>query len=195
LKVVLATQNKGKIKEFDAMFNDTDINISTFDSSVEEDCCTFEGNALKKALAAMKQSGCIAMADDSGLEVDALNGEPGVLSARFAGKNANDEQNNALLLQKMENKQHRTARFVCVIAIAFLNMDVLISRGECEGVITAEKIGQGGFGYDSVFYIPQEKKTFAELSMKEKNKISHRAKAMKRMKEQINNYMGVSDGK
>lgn len=190
MDVVLATQNKGKIKEFKTMFEKTDFEVKTLDLSVVEDCETFEGNAIKKALAAMRKSGCVSIADDSGLEVDALKGQPGVRSARFAGEHATDEQNNELLLKKMAGHKQRTARFICVIAVAFPNMDVLISRGECEGVILTEKKGTEGFGYDPVFYIPEKQMTFGELPIDEKNKISHRSKALNLTKKQIEEYFG-----
>ncbi len=146
----------------------------------EETGATFEENALIKALAAHEYTGLPCLADDSGLAVDALEGAPGVYSARFAGENANDAANNALLLEKLSGlpEKQRTARFVSVIALALPEREPLLFRGECEGFILDEPRGEGGFGYDPVFFSRDLGKSFAEASGAEKNRISHRGRAL-----------------
>jgi XTP/dITP diphosphohydrolase len=146
---------------------------------VEETGSSLEQNAISKATAYARLSGLITLADDSGLEVDALGGEPGPLSRRYAGDNVTDEERNNFLLAKLSNIpwQKRTARFRCVIAIATPEGRVGIGEGECEGLIAYVAKGEGGFGYDPIFYLPDHGKHMAELTLEEKNRISHRAKA------------------
>jgi len=146
-----------------------------------EDGVTFEQNAVKKAVEVSKYTGLLAMADDSGLEVDFLGDKPGVYSARFAGDNATNEENNKKLLEMMKGVkwENRTARFKCVMAICIPNKKVYTAEGVCDGYILDEPRGDKGFGYDPLFYYPEFKKTFAELDMHEKNKVSHRSKAFK----------------
>ncbi len=155
---------------------------------------TFEENARQKAVAYARASKLPTLADDSGLEVDALHGEPGVRSRRFAGEHASDEERIALLLERLKGVEwdKRTARFVCVMAVAGGQNKVHISKGECRGVIAFEPRGRGGFGYDPVFYLPELGKTMAELSPEMKNRISHRARAAAGVRE-ILERLAVSD--
>ncbi|ABO51189.1 non-canonical purine NTP pyrophosphatase, rdgB/HAM1 family [Desulforamulus reducens MI-1] len=193
MKLVLATNNKGKVKELAELLKPCGyqvVSIGEFPgfTEVEEDGNTFADNAIKKALAAAEFTGELALADDSGLEVDALKGAPGVYSARFAGEPKDDTANNAKLLSLLEGvpQDHRTARFRCVIAIAEPNGRIHTAEGSCEGVILRELKGEGGFGYDPLFYVPEYKQTFAELDMEKKNSISHRGKALKKAMEILN---------
>jgi len=185
-RVLMATRNKGKITELRENLKNLDIDILTLDEIedmpiLEEKGATFLENAVSKARTAAKISGLLTIADDSGLEVDALNGQPGVYSARFAGEPADDMENNQKLLHLMKGLTYekRTARFICVIAIAFPDGSIHSAEGKCEGIILEELRGSGGFGYDPLFYIPNMEKTFAELNLDEKNSISHRGKALR----------------
>lgn len=192
MKLIIASNNNKKINElksilsvyFDDMFSlkEADILHETI-----EDKLTFEENALKKAREIMQLSGCAALADDSGLEVDALNGAPGVLSARFAGEHGNDEKNNLLLLEKLKNIpiERRTARFKSVIALVFPDGREAIAEGSVEGIIIDTPQGENGFGYDPIFFIPELGQTFAQLPSAIKNNISHRAKAAKALVEKL----------
>ncbi len=146
---------------------------------VEESGSSLEQNAVRKATAYVSLSGLTTLADDSGLEVDALGGEPGPLSRRYAGENASDRERNDFLLAKLRDipREERKARFRCVIAIATPGGGIAISEGICEGIIALEARGEGGFGYDPIFYLPELDKHMAELSLEEKNRISHRAQA------------------
>jgi XTP/dITP diphosphohydrolase len=154
---------------------------------VEEDGDTFAENAIKKAETISRVLGIPALADDSGLEVDALQGQPGVLSARFAGIHAKDEENNGKLIRMLENTplEERTARFVCVLAFAIPGQKTITARGVCEGLILKEPNGNGGFGYDPYFYVPQLKQTMAQLPPDEKNKISHRGQALLKLEKVV----------
>jgi len=190
MKLVIATKNKGKIWEIrDILSNCGDIEILSSGDLIDppvviEDGETFEDNARKKAIALSRHAKLPALADDSGLVVDALGGKPGVYSARYGGEGLGDAERNALLLKHMEKipDGKRTARFVCVIALAMPGGDVHIAHGSVEGEISREPRGSGGFGYDPVFLIPELGKTMAELPMAEKNEISHRARALKEAK-------------
>ncbi|MBW5468346.1 XTP/dITP diphosphatase [Brevibacillus formosus] len=191
-KVVLATRNQGKVKEFNRLFAAAGwegISLAEFDGvpEVVEDKDTFEGNALKKAIEISTYLNLPALGDDSGLEVDALEGRPGVYSARFAGEDATDEQNWRKLLKELEevSTQERTARFRCTLALVIPGEEPIIATGACEGVIAREPKGTNGFGYDPVFYIPSMDKMMAELMPEEKNQISHRARAMQQLLEII----------
>ncbi|MCK5594767.1 XTP/dITP diphosphatase [bacterium] len=184
MNIVLATRNRDKIREIAKILDGLMVEISSaLDFSgleeVEEDGVTLEENAAKKAIVANKFTNKLAIADDSGLEVDSLEGRPGVYSARFAGEGATYDNNNKKLLKLMEYvpPKNRTARFVCVVAIADEGKIKKIIRGTCEGIIAFEPKGKTGFGYDPLFIIPEYNKTFAELGPEIKNKISHRAKA------------------
>lgn len=181
--IVLATRNQGKIKEFQALLKDYPVELRSLNDfgpipEVEEDGETFDDNAYKKASFTAKVLGLPAIADDSGLEVAALNGAPGVISARYAGENASDADNIAKLLKEMDGETDRNAAFRCVLSIAVPTGPALTYEGRCEGEITLEPKGTDGFGYDPVFYYPAFEKTFAEIAMREKNKVSHRGKAL-----------------
>ena len=189
-ELLLATSNSGKAAEYRWLLRDIGYHIVTLaeqgiKESVEERGNSYEQNAQTKAIAYAQLSGLTTLADDSGLEVDALHGEPGIYSARFAGENASDSDKTQALLTKLAgipwNK--RTARFKCVIAIATAKAPVKLCYGECQGIISLEVSGQGGFGYDPVFYLPQFGKTMAELPSEVKNKISHRARAAKKARQ------------
>lgn len=189
-EVVLATGNKGKVKEFsnllEGVFGEI-ISLSDLGSPPEviEDGLTFRDNALKKAREIAQYSGKLTLADDSGLEVDALNGQPGVYSARYSGEGATDKTNIDKVLAKLGNNPNRKARFVCVLALVDPNGEELVVEGFCEGVILDEPRGEGGFGYDPVFYLPDRRKTMAELEPELKNTISHRANALKKLKTEL----------
>ena len=186
MKIVLASRNKHKIEEWQATLGKfiDGVEILSLDEvgiygDIEEDGETFEENALIKARVAAK-SGYIGIGEDSGLSVNALGGEPGIYSARYAGEHGNDAKNNALLLSKLAGKADRSASFVCTIACVYPdNIDGgEIFVGKTDGVIIDEYRGKGGFGYDPIFYVEEMKKTFAEMSGDEKNAISHRGKAI-----------------
>ncbi len=183
-KLLLATNNTGKVREYHSLLLGIPFELVTpkdmgIDMEVEEKGTTYEENARLKACALAKASGLLSLADDSGLEVDALNGEPGVLSARYAGKNASDADRVSYLLSKLKEvpKEKRTARFRCVIAIAKPDGQVEFCEGECKGIIALEPCGKNGFGYDPVFCFPKYGKTMAELPIEIKNHISHRGRA------------------
>lgn len=192
--IVLATGNKNKVKEIKEVLKDAPVEIKCLADypplpSVVEDKETFEENAYKKALHYAKILGLPCLADDSGLEVDALGGRPGVLSARYAGENATDPQKCAKLLQEMAGKTDRKARFQCVLSLATPGGPALTWEGSCEGEILEERRGESGFGYDPVFYYAPLHKTFAELSMAEKNVVSHRGRAMTQFAAEIDKVL------
>jgi len=192
VKLLLATKNRGKIKEIIRLLKGQRVEVLTLDdfpgiSLPKEDRSTFKGNALKKARVA-GETGLAAISDDSGLCVDALGGRPGVLSARYAGDNATDEEKNlAKLLLEMKDvpEGKRTASFVCVIALVLPSGKEKTFEGRLEGVIAAKPKGRGGFGYDPVFFLPGKNKTLAELKPEEKNLLSHRGAALKRFKKNL----------
>lgn len=191
-ELVLASGNKGKLAEFQRLLDGLDVQIHSMKDYPEigeivEDGSTFAENALIKARAVCKATGKPAMADDSGLAVDALNGAPGIYSARFAGEQRSDADNNAKVLQLMETvaDADRTARFFCVIAIVLPDGREYTVEGTCEGIILHALRGEGGFGYDPLFYVESMNKTFAELTMEEKNRISHRGHANRKAVEII----------
>ncbi|CCO07948.1 XTP/dITP diphosphatase [Desulforamulus hydrothermalis] len=193
MKLVLATNNKGKVKELAEMLKHLQMQVISIGEypgfpEVEEDGTTFMANAVKKAAAAAGFTGEICLADDSGLEVDALGGAPGVYSARFAGEPKDDAANNRKLLQLLADvpDEQRTGRFRCVIAVAEPGGAVHTAEGVCEGVILRELKGEGGFGYDPLFYLPAYQKTFAELNLEQKNAISHRGQALRKAVEILN---------
>ena len=194
MKLVLASQNKKKIKEMNEILAQLGIEVCSqaeagVDIEVEETGTTFEQNSLLKAKAVMEASGLPAIADDSGLCVDALNGAPGVYSARYGGEGLDDVGRYRLLLENMRGQMPRTAKFVAVITCCFPNGDVICARGECPGTIAFAPMGEGGFGYDPVFFVPQMKKTFAQLTAEEKNAISHRGKALELFKRKLEDYL------
>lgn len=187
--IVVATGNQHKLVEIGKIFQGFDVEIKSMKDvglgqlEIIEDGTTFEENALIKARVVMKRTGFLTIADDSGLEVDALNNQPGIYSARFSGEGATDEKNNEKLLALMAQIQEkeRTGRFVCAMAAAYPNGKEVVVRGECHGLIGTEPKGSNGFGYDPLFFVPSLGLTFAELSQEEKNKISHRAKALEKL--------------
>ena len=184
IKLLVATNNKGKLEEYRSLLAGIPFEmVSPAEAriclEVKESGKTFEDNATLKARAFAAVSGLLTLADDSGLEVDALGGEPGVMSARYAGEGASDAQRVQYLLSKLKDvpPEKRTARFRCVIAIAAPEGNVRLCAGECRGTIISEPRGGHGFGYDPVFYFPELGKTMAELPMEVKNRISHRGRA------------------
>jgi XTP/dITP diphosphohydrolase len=189
-ELVLATRNRHKGEELAALLGDLGIGIRTLDEFPEvpdviEDGETCEANAIKKARAVSKATGLMAVADDTGLEVDALGGRPGVFAARYAGEHATYEDNWRKLLQELSGvpRKRRTARFMTVAAMALPSGEVQVTTGQLEGVISEEPAGARGFGYDPVFFIPELGKTLAQLSAEEKNRISHRAKAFAQVRD------------
>lgn len=195
-KLVVATKNRGKLIEIAELLHDDDIKLfSLLDfpkmPDIVEDGQSFENNAIRKAKAAFEWTGLPAIADDSGLEVDALNGAPGVHSARYAGESATDEERIDKLLAAMVDLplEERTARFRCVLAFVDPSGRVHLTEGTCEGVITFECRGSGGFGYDPIFMVREYGKTFAELGSDIKNRISHRAVAFSKMREILQKYL------
>lgn len=188
-RLLIATNNKGKVKELQALLNDTGIELVTpaqiqLELDVPEDGHTYAENASKKSIAFAQASGLVALADDSGLEVDALGGAPALYSARYSPKpNATDKDRRIYLLQNLKDKSRPwTARFHATIAIATPDNQLQITEGFCEGEIIPEERGAGGFGYDPIFLLPELGKTMAELSMGEKNRLSHRARAVMKAK-------------
>ncbi|MBE3586254.1 MAG: XTP/dITP diphosphatase [Thermoanaerobacter sp.] len=190
MKLVLATRNPGKVRELSQLLSPLGYEVLSLEHfpgvpEVVEDGATFKDNAVKKATAVARHTGQLALADDSGLEVDYLGGAPGVRSARFAGEGHDDRANNEKLLRLLAGvpPEKRTARFRCVVAVATPEGKVLTTEGTCEGIIAEEPRGEGGFGYDPLFYVPSCGKTFAELEPEVKNRISHRGRALALMKE------------
>ena len=183
MKLVIATRNKHKLEEICAIFDFPGLEVvSSFDfpdiPDVEEDGDTFEANAIKKAVALAVATGFWALADDSGLEVDALNGDPGIYSARYGGEHGDYAANNVKLLKEMDGEENRTARFRCAMALSSPAGRTQVVEGRCEGRIGHEEVGEGGFGYDPLFFPDGYDKTFSELSSDEKNSISHRGRAL-----------------
>jgi XTP/dITP diphosphohydrolase len=196
MKVLAATKNRGKLGEIAQILAASGITVVSprdigLDLDVHEDGLTFEENAVAKALAWHRASGLPCLADDSGLCVDALEGRPGVHSARFAGVGAGDRENYELLLSLMEGVRNRSARFVCVVALALAEDRVITAKGQCEGLILTGPVGEGGFGYDPVFLDPASGRTFAQLSDAEKNAISHRKRALEALQEKLSG-MGIA---
>ena len=194
LPVVLATRNAGKTEELRRLLADFPVVVRNLDDfgpvpPVEEDGMTFEENAVKKARSIAKVLGLPALADDSGLTVEALGGAPGVRSARYAGEHAADADNNAKLLKELEREKNRAAAFVCVIAIAVPWGPALVYEGRCEGLITREQMGTEGFGYDPIFFYPPLQKTFAQLSTEEKNQVSHRGRALRELRQEFDKVL------
>lgn len=183
-KLLVATNNSGKLREYASLLDGLGFELITLAGAgitveIEETGTSMEQNAVLKATGFAELSGLVTLADDSGLEVDALGGEPGPLSRRYAGENATDLERNDFLLVKLRDIpwEKRGARFRCVIAIAAPDGNVETCEGVCQGMIAFEPKGEGGFGYDPIFYLPELERWMAELSLDEKNRISHRAKA------------------
>jgi XTP/dITP diphosphohydrolase len=186
--LVLATHNEGKKREYDLLLKDFPIEIrglSEFKgvSKSAEEGNTFEEIAIKKAQYVSKTIGLPALADDSGLEVDALDGAPGIFSARYAGEESDDNQNNRKLLEALRGKEDRQATFVCSIAISKPTGQTLTYSGRCSGKVIHEPLGANGFGYDPLFFYPPLGKTFAQLSTEEKGEVSHRGRAMRKLRD------------
>jgi XTP/dITP diphosphohydrolase len=195
-QLLIATNNQGKVKELQDLLKDMEIELVTpahigLDLDVLEDGNTYAENAAKKAVAFAQASGLISLADDSGLEVDALDGAPGLYSARYGsmtGRKLSDAGRRAFLIQNLQDKPRPwTARFHATIAIALPNGDIHLAEGFCEGEIIPEERGTGGFGYDPIFLLSELGKTMAELSMDEKNRLSHRARAVMNAKGTLEN--------
>jgi len=216
MKIILATRNKGKSCEIRSILGEVgDYEIlSLLDFTdvpeIDEDRLSFAGNAIKKASVIAKLKGIPTLADDSGLEVDALNGAPGIRSARFAGDNASDEENNRKLLELLQDvpKEKRSARFQCAMAFVHPSAEnsgqssiytdlqpcwIEVTTGSCEGMIIFEPRGNNGFGYDAIFYVPSLGKTFAELPRDEKNKISHRRIALEKMIQLLPAFVAIKN--
>lgn len=194
-QVIIATKNKGKVKDFQALFSPLGYEVVTMfdvapDLEIEETGTTFEENAKIKAETLAKQLQAIVIADDSGLQVDALNGEPGVYSARYAGDH-DDEANIQKVLVKLQGvpAEERTARFVCVIAVASPTMETKTFYGTCEGVILEEKVGTNGFGYDPIFFVPELGKSMAQLTPEQKGAISHRGNALRKLQSEVSSIV------
>ena len=192
MRLVISSNNKHKIEEIKYILSDYFEEIVSMQEAgcnddIEENGETFEENSLIKAQYVSDKLGCAALADDSGLEVFALDGEPGVYSARYAGEHGDDNANNDKLLEEMENvpEGRRGAQFVCVVTLCRPNLPEVSAKGTCSGVILRERRGSGGFGYDPLFYIEGLKKTMAELSNEEKNSISHRKNALEALKQKL----------
>ena len=194
MKVVLASKNQHKLVEMRDILSaqgvevvlESDVGV---DVDVEETGTTFEENSLLKARAVMEASGLPAIADDSGLCVDALNGAPGVYSARYGGEGLDDVGRYRLLLENMKGQLDRKCKFVSVITLCMPGGDVITARGECPGTLAYAPQGENGFGYDPIFFVPEKKKTFAQLSPEEKNAISHRGNALKLFQRKLADYL------
>jgi len=194
ITIVIATRNQGKTAEIRALLQDYPVDIkdvTDFGPIPEpvEDGTTFDENAYKKAHFTARVLGLPALADDSGLEVEALGGAPGVHSARYAGPDADDRKNYEKLLREMEGKENRRARFVCVLSLAVPTGPALTYEGYCEGEITTKPRGNQGFGYDPVFYYPPLGKTFAEMSLEEKSSVSHRGRALREFRDEFDKVL------
>lgn len=197
-KFIIASNNKNKVKEIKEILKDIDLEIvslkdENINIGVEENGDTFEANSRKKAseiveyLKSKGEKEFIVMSDDSGLEVDYLNGAPGVYSARYSGDDCNNQRNNEKLISELKAvpMEERAAKFVCVVTLISSEDKEIVVRGESEGIITEELNGDEGFGYDPLFYVPEYKKTFAQMSSEEKNSISHRGRALKQLRGKI----------
>jgi XTP/dITP diphosphohydrolase len=192
--LVIATRNKGKTQEIKDLLKDFPVDIKNLDDFgpipyIEEDGDTFDENAYKKASFASRILGLPALADDSGLIAEALGGAPGIHSARYAGENATDEQRYLKLLDEMKGKTNRKAAFECAISVAVPTGAALTYEARCEGLISEEAAGSNGFGYDPVFFYPPYRKTFAQITREEKNRISHRGKALAELKSEFDKVL------
>ena len=184
MRAVLASKNQKKLRELQEILSAQGVELVLqsdlgVDIDVEETGDSFEANAILKAKAVCQATGLPAISDDSGLSVDALDGAPGIYSARYGKEGLDDEGRYRLLLQNMEGEKNRACRFVCVICCAFPSGERLLARGECPGLLAEAPQGAGGFGYDPIFYLPELGKSMAELSAEEKNRISHRGAALR----------------
>ncbi len=197
-KLILASNNKDKLKEIREILKDIDIEIFSLkdmkiDIDIEEDGITFIDNAYKKAKTIFdilnNKEEYMVLADDSGLCVDALGGEPGVYSARFAGEHGNSKKNNEKLLKLMKEENNRRAKFICAMVLVISDDTIIKVQGQVQGIIGYDNKGTNGFGYDPLFYVPELKKTFGEVNSKEKNLISHRSRALNKLKTELIKYI------
>jgi len=195
-RIILASNNNGKIKEVRQILGDMPVELLTMkeagaDIDIDENGATFEENALIKARAVMEYTGCLTIADDSGLEVDYLNKEPGVYSARYMGHDTSYDIKNRSIIDRLKEVEgnDRSARFVCAMAAVFPDGRQIVTRGTMEGVIAKEPKGENGFGYDPILYLPQFSKSSAELTDEEKNSISHRGEALEKLKKELVKYL------
>lgn len=198
-RILFATGNQGKMKEVREILADLGVEVISMreagvSAEIVEDGETFEENAVIKARTIMELTGEVTLADDSGLEIDALGGEPGVYSARYMGEDTSYHIKNNNLIRRLSQvpRQQRTARFVCSIAAAFPDGEIITTGGVIEGLIGYEEAGENGFGYDPIFVVPQLGCTTAQLSDEQKNEISHRGKALRKMKEELRKRMELS---
>ena len=194
IPLVIATSNLGKVAEMRDLLTGFPVELKSLTDfgpipAVEEDGETFDENAYKKASFTAKILGVPALADDSGLVVDALDGAPGVLSARYAGENATDEQRMAKLLKEMQGQTNRKAAFECVLSIAVPSGPALTYEARCEGVVAEEPVGKGGFGYDPIFFYPPLNKTFGQMTRAEKSHVSHRGKALNELRQEFDKVL------
>lgn len=194
MKFVLATHNPGKLREMSAILSQFGVEVVSprdlgITVDVEETGTTFAENAMLKARAICAAADLPAIADDSGLCVDALNGAPGVYSARYGGEGLDDKGRYTLLLNNLRGQTTRAAHFSCAIACAFPNGDELTAEGRCDGTIAFAPMGEGGFGYDPVFFVPEKAKTFGQLTAEEKSGISHRGRALADFVEKLATYL------
>lgn len=194
MKFVLASKNPHKLGEIQKILGEFGIEVVLesdvgVDLEVEETGTTFEENAALKAVAVMKATGLPAIADDSGLCVDALNGAPGVYSARYGGEGLDDQGRYQLLLQAMQGQTDRRCKFVSCVCCAFPGSDTITARGECHGTLAYAPQGDNGFGYDPIFFVPSMRKTFAQLTGEEKNAISHRGVSLAQFREKLKAYL------
>ena len=194
MKFVLATSNPGKIREMRAILARVGMEVVTpkelnIGLDVEETGTTFAENSMLKAKAYCEATGLPAIADDSGICVDALNGGPGVYSARYGGEGLDDDGRTRLLMENMKGQTTRTAHYACAIACAFPNGDTLTAEGRCDGTIAYAPMGDGGFGYDPVFFLPEKAKTMAQLTPEEKDQISHRGRALEDFAAKLETYL------
>ncbi len=195
-RIIFATGNMGKMKEIKMILEDLNIPVVSMKEAgitaeIVEDGKSFEENAIIKAKAISSLTGEVALADDSGLEIDYLNGEPGIYSARYMGEDTSYHIKNANLIKRLEGvpDEERTARFVCVMAAAFPDGRIITTRGTIEGRIGYEERGENGFGYDPIFYLPEYQCTTSELELEKKNELSHRGKALRQMKERLKEWL------
>lgn len=194
--IIIATRNKGKAQEFEELFQAFNYQVKTLLdfpelADVPETGSTFEENALQKANAISKELHTMVLADDSGLEVEALDGAPGIYSARYAGEHGNDQKNNEKLLSELKDipKEERRANFHCSLALVHPEKDPLLIEGKVYGYILNEPRGESGFGYDPLFFVPEEGKSMAELSGSKKNQISHRAIAIQQLEKHLSDWL------
>ena len=198
MKVIAATRNRHKLTEFSRILSPMGYEVVSQEEvcpgiEVEEDGATFLENARKKAVEIFRRTGMPTIADDSGLCVNALNGGPGVYSARYGGEGLDDAGRRRLLLQNLRGQTTRAAHFTCAVACAFPNGDTLEAEGRCDGAIAFAPLGEGGFGYDPVFLIPEKGKTFGQIGPEEKSKISHRGKALAAFAEKLRAYLSKGE--